>query len=379
MMNAQKNILFSVFLCVIFAFLFIASSCSREEAVRLGFVGGLSGRVADLGISGRNGAILAIENKNENGGINGRAIDLIVMDDRQDPEVAEKAVINLVDLNVDAIIGHMTSSMSTWTIPIINKRKITMVSPTTSTTDLSGRDDYFIRVCATTDQYAAKMAGYLYNQVGMAKVSLIYDQGNRAYTENWMSHFGREFKRLGGTVAHQEIFHSGPETHFLDITRKALIPGIDGVIISANALDTAMICQQAKKLGLNIPIAVSEWSATEKLIDFGGIAVEGVIVSQFFNRYNTDPAYLNFREKYVHRFGTEPGFPSVAAYDAVNLVLTALEKGANRTNLKKHIIEMHTFNGVQGNLTINRFGDTDKDTYISIIKDGKFIMAEQQR
>jgi|GEM_PF-6092796 len=60
-------------------------SCAPDEPIKLGFVGGLSGRVADLGISGRDGATLAIEQKNAAGGIRGRKIKLIAVDDKQDP------------------------------------------------------------------------------------------------------------------------------------------------------------------------------------------------------------------------------------------------------------------------------------------------------
>ena len=69
-----------------FFLLLIFTACSKEDPIKLGFVGGLSGRVADLGISGRNGAILAVEHWNNNGGVRGRPVNLVVMDDEQKPE-----------------------------------------------------------------------------------------------------------------------------------------------------------------------------------------------------------------------------------------------------------------------------------------------------
>jgi ABC-type branched-subunit amino acid transport system substrate-binding protein len=67
-------------------------ACTPPEPLRIGFLGGLSGRVADLGIGGRNGAILAVEMRNQQGGINGRRVELIAEDDQQDVEVARQAV-----------------------------------------------------------------------------------------------------------------------------------------------------------------------------------------------------------------------------------------------------------------------------------------------
>ena len=59
------------------------TACTPPEPVRIGFIGGLSGRVADLGIDGRNGAVLAVELRNKAGGIKGRKVELLVEDDQQ--------------------------------------------------------------------------------------------------------------------------------------------------------------------------------------------------------------------------------------------------------------------------------------------------------
>ena len=103
--------------------LFLLLSCSAGEPVTIGFVGGMSGRVADLGINGRNGVLLAVKERNRNGGINGRPVKLLVMDDKQDKETAIQMVRSLLDQKVSAIIGHMTSSMSVVTVPLANDQR----------------------------------------------------------------------------------------------------------------------------------------------------------------------------------------------------------------------------------------------------------------
>ena len=77
--------------------------------MRIGFLGGLSGRVADLGIGGRNGAILAVEMRNLQGGINGGSIELIAEDDQQDAQVTKQAIAHRLARKVEAVIGPMTS------------------------------------------------------------------------------------------------------------------------------------------------------------------------------------------------------------------------------------------------------------------------------
>jgi len=363
-------------LLAVFAMLFFMATCAPDEPIKLGFVGGLSGRVADLGISGRDGTTLAIEQRNAKGGIGGRKIKLIATDDKQDPATAAMAVENLVNQGVAAIIGHMTSSMSMRTVPIINKHKLVMVSPTTTTTYLSGKDDYFIRVSSTVGHYAERMAYYQSDIVGHKRVAIIYDINNKAYTESWVGIFKQHFTARDGQIVHIEPYQSGEAVSFFTVIEKVPMEKIDALIIVAGALDTAMLCQQVRKKGLDLPIVASEWSATEKLVDMGGQSVEGIVVNQFFDRHSKDPKYLEFRDAYLKRFNEEPGFASVNAYDATNLVLDALDRHSDDQALKDTILDMPNYNGVQGTVRIDRFGDADRKTFLTTIRQGQFISLE---
>jgi branched-chain amino acid transport system substrate-binding protein len=69
----------------------------KKEPIKVGFVGGLTGRLSDLGSGGRNGVMLAVEEINNAGGISGRPVELITKDDKQDPEVAVKVDKELID------------------------------------------------------------------------------------------------------------------------------------------------------------------------------------------------------------------------------------------------------------------------------------------
>ena len=377
--NRVKNritYIFSFLLFCIVSIVYISACGGPEPPILLGFVGGLSGRVADLGISGRNGAIMAVENINSAGGVHNRKVKLVVMDDKQDGGTAEQVVKDLIDKEVLAIIGHMTSSMSMQTVPIVNAREVIMVSPTTTTTFLSKKDDYFYRVSNTTKSYATIMARYLFDTLTIRNVAVVYDLRNRAYTESWLEDFRKEFEKSGGRIAAAETFHSGPDVHLFDVVKQALLPGVEALVISAGAMDTAMLCQQVRKMGKDITIAASEWAATEKLVELGGAAVEGVIVSQFFDRNSTDPVYVKFRQDYKKRFGNEPGFASVNSYDAVNVVLSALKKQKSGKLLKKSVEQISEYKGVQGVVKIDQYGDADRKSFLSVVRKGEFVAAE---
>lgn len=115
---------------------------------------GTSGRAADLGISGRDAAQLLVEACNRTGGIAGRQVQLIIKDDQQNPDVARRAVEELIDAGAAALIGPMTSDMARAVTPLLNDARLVAVSPTATTQLLSGLDDYFFRVSATTRENA---------------------------------------------------------------------------------------------------------------------------------------------------------------------------------------------------------------------------------
>ena len=125
-------------------------------------------------------------------------------------------------------------------------------------------------------QYVQKMALHQRNVRGLRRVTAVYDLNNRAYTEGWLNDFRVAFAEAGGEIIQAIGFASGSDTAFLRIASDLLAPQPDGVAIIANSVDTAMFCQQIRKLDARIPLIGSEWGATERLMELGGKAVEGL-------------------------------------------------------------------------------------------------------
>ncbi len=349
------------------------AGCSPPEPIRLGFIGGISGRVADLGIAGRNGTALAIEMRNKSGGINGRPVELIVEDDKQDPEIAKRGISRLIGNKVHAIIGPMTSTMAMASLPLINEARMTMISPTVTSSKLSGLDDYFLRVIAPTTEYARKGAEYHFRTRGQRRVAAAYDLRNKDYTETWLADYGKAFSALGGEIITAEPYESGDHMDFAQLAERLLQAAPDAVLIIANSVDTAMLAQQLHKRDPGVQITTSEWAATERLTELGGKAVEGMVIAQFLDRDSKQPAYVVFRNAYVERFALEPGFAGITGFDAANVALDALaEKKAGQT-LKQTILERRVFAGAQSEIRFDPYGDATRETYMTIIRNGTFV------
>jgi len=359
-------------LCVIVTI----GGCGKEEPIKIGFIAGLSGKVADLGVAGRNGVMLAVEQKNAQGGINGRPVDLIVRDDQQNPVTAKKAVQELLDQGVEVIIGPMTSSMGMAITPLVNQSDSLLVSPTVTTTRLSGKDDHFLRVSSTTQDYASKSARYQFAKLQKRKAVAIYDLKNEAYTKSWLDIFTDTFENMGGEILKEHSFTSSSDTVFHETVKSLLKVEPDLFIIITNAVDAALICQQIRKLDNQISIAMSEWASTERFIELAGTSSEGVYVAQFLERNNTSEQYIAFKKAYHERFNQEHGFAGVSGYDAATVVLNALAEKQKNETLKDTVIRLKKFQGVQQVITIDKYGDADRRTFVTVIRKGKYKTIE---
>jgi branched-chain amino acid transport system substrate-binding protein len=357
------------------ALLVLATGCDDPRPIEIGFIGGLSGRVADLGVAALNGARLAIEAQNRRGGVGGHLIQLTAEDDKQDADTAKGAFDALAARPVEAILGPMTSAMAVVLAPAADQRRLTLLSPTVTTRDLAGQDDYFLRVIADTRQYAEASAKFNWQQRNIKSFVILADQVNRAYTDSWTADFRSVYEALGGKVARVLPYRSGQVGDFALLARQALSVHAEAVLILGNAADAAQLCQQIRLADPHIPLVTSEWAATERFLELGGTAVEGVFTAQFVDRESEQQPYLDFRRLFVERFQQEPGFAGIAGYDAASVLVTALKQRRGGESVRDTVLRVGDFQGLQGPIHIDRFGDSWRPTYITVVKGGKYMRA----
>lgn len=353
------------------------AGCEDNSAITLGFLGGLSGRATDLGGTARNGMQLAVEEVNAKGGIHGKLVEMIIKDDKQDPETARQATQELVRAGVNAIIGPVTSTIAVSVADIVNDAGILMLGVTVTTNELSDINDQFIRMLSPTSVYADTFARYLFSDRKIHSYAVIYDLGNRAYTESWVSDFSRRFKALGGIETAAETFTSGDTDSLMRSAQKVLAQPCDMVILVANSVDAAMLAKLVREAKPDQALSTSEWAGTERLIELGGRYVEGALVQQNLDRESQDADFQNFREAFVRRFNQEPGFAGMLAYNGTHLVLKSIqEKGPDQT-LRDYILDKSVFPGIQGPTRFNKFGDASAKTYVTEIREGRFKVIKQ--
>ncbi len=377
--SCRRAIYAGLALGLLLAAVSLLAGCDKtREPIPIGFLGGLTGRVADLGIAGRDGVILAVEEQNRAGGIAGRPIELLIADDRQDPEVARGAVDHLIDQGVWAIIGPMTSSMAMATVPAVNRHRVPMLSPTASTNELIGIDDSFFRTYPASARAADRLAEHLAEDLGLRRVNAIFDLGNRAHTESWLRHFQDAFAARGGRIEVIVPYLSSTQAGFMALAKELLAGDPQALFILANALDTALLMQQLNKLENDLPVFASEWSATEDILEYGGKTVDGLRFFHTFDRGHPAPQYQRFRQAFQDRFGYEAGFASTHAFDAARILFQALARSSDRQTLRRNLTRIGTFQGLQGEIHLDPFGDAARRHFLMTIRDGAFLALPRE-
>jgi branched-chain amino acid transport system substrate-binding protein len=352
----------------------LLAACQKEP-IRLGGAFNLSGRHYDLGLSGRNGATLAVEELNAAGGVGGRPLELIVRDDEQDPEAARRAVRELADLGVVAVVGHMTSAMTEATLAQANRAHLLMVSPTTSAARYQGLDDWLVLLNLSTKASTAALAERMVRVEKVRRLAVLQDLSNEVFTQAWVDGVREELARHGGEVA-VVTFTSGEARPLGEVAALALAEKADGVLLLANSLDSASLAQQVRKRDPRVPLFGSDWGFTQDVVAHGGTAVEGAIFTQKVNVEDRSPRFSRFRDAYVARFSRAPDFAAALSYEAVQLVAEGLRRDVTRDGLRRALLTLGTFEGLQGTLKLDRYGDVERRQFVLTIRGGRIVPAE---
>ena len=128
--------------------------------------------------------------------------------------------------------------------------------------------------------------------------------------------------------------------------------------------------------GSQIPIMLNGWTGAKELIQHGGPAVEGVFHTNMFNQNSLKKTYVDFKSRFNKRFGSDPNFASVYSYEAAQLLFNALSDSVDPKNLKDTILKQARFEGLQGKITFDKYGDAHRKTSIVAIQNQQSVVIE---
>ena len=353
-------------------------SSSSGGTIKVGDFASLTGKEATFGQSSHEGTLQAIEEINAAGGVLGQKLELLTEDNLSKAGESATIVNKLIARdNVVAILGEVASSRSLEAAPICQQNKIPMISPSSTNPKVTETGDFIFRVCFIDPFQGTVMANFATKTLKAKNVALFTDVKSD-YSKGLAKYFKEGFTATGGKIATELDFNGGDKDFKAQLTAiKSSNP--DGIFVPGYYTDVALICIQAKQLGINVPIFGGDGWESDQLVKIGQDAVEGTYFSTHYAPDVATQKSKDFVAAYGKRWsGKTPDAMAALGYDSAMLLVDAMKK-ANSTDGQKVrdiLATTKNFEGVTGNTTINEKRDATKSAVILQVKGGKFHFVE---
>ena len=293
------------------------------------------------------GATLAMEEANKNGGYKGLPFKLMIHNDVGLWGAAANEVVKMDDEKVWAFMGSIDDIVSHVALRAALKLEIFMVctgdpDPTFTETNIP----WTLRVISDDRQSAYQLVNKIYKRDGHSRVAVIRD--NNRYGRVGIKIFAESATRVGHPMIMEERFNDG-ETDFKTQLERIIVTNPDAILIWGNAKESGLILKQLRSMGLKQPVYGSDRMVNPEFLQIAGSSAEGIVTTCQYNPTANNPKLKAFQINYFKRFGQEPDVFAAHAYDGMNLIIEAIHKaGLNRVLIRDILTDMKTFQGYDG-------------------------------
>jgi branched-chain amino acid transport system substrate-binding protein len=318
------------------AFAQAAQGVTKDEIV-IGTIQDLSGPIVALGKPLRAGMQMRVDEANENGGINGRRLKLVVEDSGYDPKKGVLATQKLLQKDrIFAMVGTLGTPIVLTSMPLVLDKGVLHLFPLTA-----ARETYeplhklkFSSAATYFDQMRAGIP-YMVKQKGYKKVGILYQDDE--FGAEVLRGTEQGLKDIGMALAEKTSYKRGA-TDFASQVAKLKGAGCDLVILGTVFRETIGSIAEARKTGFNADFFGTSALYTRLIHALGGPAMNGLYGMSTVSEPYPDDASKNLRAwvaSYKTRAGEDPTVFSVYGYTVIDYFVKALEKaGPNPTQLK---------------------------------------------
>ena len=347
---------------------------SETETIKIGGLAPLTGSLAIYGVTTTNGANLAIDEINKNGGILGKKVEYITLDTKGDSTEAVMAYNKLIDRGVSAIIGEITSKPSLAVAEIAAQDNMPMITPTGTQVDITEAGPSIFRVCFT-NPYQGKVLAVLAKERLNADTAAIMINNSSDYSDGIAKAFIEQADILGIKITAKEGYADGDKDFRAQLTKIAAEqPNV--LLVPEYYEQASLIATQAREVGVKAVFIGSDgWDGITKTLDSSSYnAIENSYFTNHFSMQDTAPKIQNFLKSYKDTYNEDPSAFSALGYDAVYMVKKAVEN-AGSTNKEAVVDALKNieYDGITGYLTFDEHNNPVKAVTILKITNGEYI------
>ena len=356
----------------------VAANDDGRGPILVGHYASLTGSEATFGQGTDQAIRIAVEERNARGGVRGRPIELITLDDASKAAEAGTVVTRLItEHHVDAILGEVASAASLAGGRVAQRYGVPMITPSSVAASITQLGDRISRVCFLNDFQGYAVAKFARDELKASRVGILYDQAS-AYSTDLASEFRKAFTALGGTIATSQAYTAG------DVNLSAQLQSLkdsnpQAIFLPGYYTDAGNYSIQARKIGITVPILGGDGWDSPKLAELGGPAMEGNYYATHYTSDEDRPAVRGFVATFKAHYGAEPDALDALGYDAANVLFAAMDraKSLGGAELGRAIAGTKDFAGVTGKITLDEGRNPVKSAVIIQVKNGQPHFVER--
>jgi len=365
-------LLLTVLLVVVLS---VAGGCGQkqkqQEYFTIGALLPLTGESSDEGLRALNGLQLAKEEINQNGGVLGKMLDIIVLNDRGDEDYVVEQYHALLKKGVIAIIGSSYSGVTLALAKEAEKDGFPIISPTASNPEVTkGRRNVFRAIFI--DDYQAEVMAEFARAWLNAETAVVFSNETSSSFRRASEIFTRSFTARGGRITAVEPYSDADD--FADILRKHAAAPPDVFFCPEDYAPAAKLVNAVYEAGINNTkvLGSDAWDGLLTYV-YNQDAMKNIFYSAPFSFDDHDADVSEFVRKYFEAFSQMPLSGSAAAYTSLYILSEAIKKAGNtgKDSLVRAIKE-NEIDAITGHVKFDEDNNPRANVYIIQIKGGEY-------
>ena len=301
------------------------STAASGEVFKIGGIGPVTGAAAVYGLAVKNGAQIAVDEINADGGINGYQIDFQFQDDEHDAEKSVNAYNTLKDWGMQVLMGTVTSAPCVAVADKTNADNMFQITPSGSSVECAQNPNVF-RVCFSDPDQGAASATYIAENKLAEKIAVIYDSSD-VYSSGIYEKFAAEAANQGLEIVDAEAFTADSNKDFSTQLQKAKDAGADLVFLPIYYTEASLILKQADTMGYAPKFfGCDGMDGILQVENFDTKLAEGLMLLTPFAADAQDELTQKFVTSYKENYGETPIQFAADAYDAIYAIKAAMEE-----------------------------------------------------
>lgn len=352
---------------------------AKGDTIKIGANLELSGEVASYGQSISEGMELAIEEINDSGGVDGKKIKVVKVDNKSDNAEAASAATRLTSQeNVLAIIGAATSGNTIAQAQIANDTKTILLSPSGTAPNVTENEDgsineYVFRT-SYIDPFQGTVAANFAAKELSVKTAAIYSDSASDYAKGLAAAFKETFQKAGGKIVAEESYVAG-DTDFRSTLTRIKSANPEFVFIPGYYEEVGLIVKQARESGVTVPLMGADGWDSPTLVDLAGKdALNNTFITNHYSAQDPDTKIQEFVTKFKEKYKDKsPDAFNALGYDSVYLLVDAIKRAGSldREAVKDALAETKDISLVTGVVTIDKKHNPIKSATILEYVDGE--------